>query len=533
MRPAAITRDTVTGTVRPDQRIPASLFGALVLVWVGTAGAQGQGGTIDRPVFMPGIRASTTFTDNALFGTGGNKDAGFIHEVSPYLTASSNSPRAHYELNYQLRNLWLAGVDSPDTHRLRHAFNGRGSFALLDDRLWLDLTGYMGMVNNSLTGPLAVDPGASFVNTSALRRFTISPWYRDRIGNTAEYQLRYLAAHTGGDTGFAIAKLDQRATASINSLRTNASPWSWTLDSGYQHRDFGGGISRDRVNASGNLGYRINPTLRIYGILGYERIEALRNEKGKDSGFGPGAGFEWAPNARVSVSGSVSDQYYGTASQARVTYTTQRSTFGLSYSRGVYTSSDASLLAFDPTQLNSGEFNSATLNPVLTGLIGRGIVFPPGISLTQSLITDAAMLDRRISLFYGLTGNRNALSIQAFNSDRTSTTELESAIGIGDATGSSRNVFSGEIKERGLIVTYQYRLDARTSIDVAYDLRRLSSPTAGFSTRYSTVRLGVGAWLTADTQLFAGIRRTEQESAQGASRYNENAAYGGIDVRFR
>lgn len=508
------------------------MVGALTAALASASLAQ-DGGTGERPSFLPGVRVSTTYSSNPLLQTGDRPDAGFIHEVSPYLQASSNSPRANYSLNYQLRNLWLAGADAPDTHKLRHALNARGSFALLgSDRFWVDLTGYMGTVNNSLTGPLAPDPGSSFVNVSSARHFSISPWFRDRIGSSAEYQLRYLAAHTGGNTGFALAKLDQRVSGAINSL-ASASPWNWGFNSMFQRRDFSNNVTRDRVDATATLGYRLNPALRVYGLIVYEHIEALRNDKGKDSGVGPGVGFEWRPSQRLTVSGSVSDPYYGMAGEGRIAYTAQNSTFGLHYSRGVYTSSDASLLAFDPNQLTSGQLGAVGINPALASLLGRGIVFPPGVNLTQSLITDAAMLDRRLTLFYGLTGNRNSLTLQAFMANRTSTTELSSALGIGELNGSNVTNFTGELHERGFLLTYQHRLDSRNSIDLTYNHRRLSSPTAGFSNRYATLRASVGTQLNADTLLFAGIRRTESEVSLSAARYNENAVYGGIDLRFR
>ncbi|MGE3864474.1 MAG: TIGR03016 family PEP-CTERM system-associated outer membrane protein [Burkholderiaceae bacterium] len=535
MRAAAITRDTGTATGRLKRYASAGCLGTLAAVLAGTIHAQGTSnvGAADRPVFLPGIRASTTYSDNPLLRSRSERDPGFVHEVSPYLTASSSSPRANYRLDYQLRSLWIAGTDNPDTHKLRHSLNARGTFALVDDRLWLDMVGYMGTVNSSLTGPLSPDPASSFVNAASARHFSISPWYRDRIGNFAEYQLRYLAAHTGGNTDFLVAKLDQRATAAVSSLRTNPSPWSWSVDSGFQRRDFGNDVKRDRVNATGTLGYRLNPMLRVYGLLAYERIEALKNKEGKESGSGPGIGFEWTPSNRLSVSGSFVDRYYGTSSEARIAYSSPRSTFGLQYSRGVFTSSDASLLSFDPNQLTSGQLGALGVNPVLASLISRGIVFPPGTSFEQSLITDAAMLDRRLTLFYGLTGGRNSLALNAFMSNRTSTTEFESTVGSGGTGSASRSAFSGEIRERGVIVTYQHRLDARTSVDLTYDQRHVSSPTAGFSSRYSTVRAGVGTQVTSDATLFAGIRRTAQRSDQSASRYHENAVYGGVDVRFR
>ncbi len=505
--------------------------GLLAGAWPAPASAQGSGigFPIERPSLTPGVRAAATYSDNILL-SGGGRSSDLVLEASPYINARSMSPRARYNIDYQLRNFWR--VRDGDTNFFRHGLNANGSFALVDDRLWLDLSGFMGTINASAAGPISADPASSFTNTANVRNFTISPWYRDRFRNVASYDLRYSLSHAGGSSGFALAKLTHRGSASVAGLPRDYSPWNWSVYGNFERREFDGGIERNRRSSGVQLSYRVTPALRVSGTLDYEQIDEVRNSDGDNYGYGPGAGFDWSPNTRTSVSASVSRRYYGTIGNARAAYTTPGTTLGIQYSRGIITSADGSLTRLDPLALLGGP--GGLPNSVLAALIANGLLVP-GAMLTQGLYTDAAVFDRRITAFWGLRGARNSLTFSAYWSTRESTTELVAITAITGIRGSSvaGGVFSGELRERGAAVAYQHRLDARSSVDVTLDRRLNESSSGGFETRLTTLRTGYSTQLTSDTAAFAGYRHTRQSSGGTGSEYSENAIYGGIDMRFR
>ncbi len=460
-------------------------------------------------------------------------DSDIVLEVSPYVIAQSNAPRASYRLFYQIRN--FVRLRESETNFFRHALNARGSFALVDDRLGVDLTGFMGTIGATPTGAVSSDPASSFTNTSNVRHFSVSPWYQDTLGRIATYQLRYTLAHTGGNSNFATAKLNHRASAHVNGIQ-GASRWNWRWYGEMQRREFENGVTRDRQNSGAALYYTVYPSLRVFGTIDYEYIEGVFDEDGDDEGYAPGAGFDWTPFRRTTVNGSISKRYYGTVGNLAVSHSTQRATMGLRYARSVLTSADASLLLFDPTSLTSGGFGPslAQTNPVISSLLSAGIVLPPGTVLTQGMFTDAAVLDRRLTAFWGLRGPRNALTFTGFFSNRESTTELQSTTQFTGIRGSATfgGIFVGEFRERGLVAAYSHRLDGRSAADFSIDRRRIESPTAFFETTYTTFRLGYRTWITSDVAGFAGVRRTVQSGEGRSTSYNENAVYAGVDMRF-
>jgi len=489
----------------------------------------GFGYPIEKPGLQPGVRASATWSNNIGHRSSGG-DSDVVLEASPYVTAESTAPRASYRLFYQLRN--FVRLSDGETNFFRHALNGQGSFALVDDRFGVDLTGFMGTINASPMGAISADPASSFANTANVRYFSVSPWYRDVLGRLATYQLRYRLAHSGGNSGFTTAKLDQTASAEVDGIPAAGSRWNWRWAGNMQRREFSDNLTRDRQHSSFSVFYSIYPSLRVYGMVDYEYIEGLRNKDGDNDGYGPGAGFDWTPFQRTTVSGSVSKRFYGTVGNLGLSHTMHRATMGLRYSRSVLTSADASLLLFNPAALTSGGFGQP--NPVLSNLLSAGILLPPGTVLTQGLFTDAAVLDRRLTAFWGLRGARNALTFTGYFSNRESTTELQSQTQFTGIRGSATfgGIFTGEVRERGIVASYSHTLDGRSTADFTIDRRRIESATAFFETQYTTFRVGYRTWITSDLAAFAGARRTLQTAEGRGTNYNENAIYGGVDLRF-
>lgn len=502
----------------------AAVAGAITCTWVAGASAQATGtgtGTLERPLLTPGLRAAATYTDNVLLAPDGLEDDDLVFEVSPYIEAEGSSRRAQYRLSYQMRNFWRA--DGGESALFRHALNAAGTFSLIEDRVGVDATAYMGAISNAVDGAIAFDPGASFANTSKIRQFSVSPWTRSRIADFASYQLRYTLAHTGGESSFALADTDQRVSASVDGLGDRSTPWNWRWYGEAQRRDYDTGIALDRRASGVALYYRLSPALRAFGTVDYEQIDEVRNEEGDDSGYGPGLGFDWAPNSRTSASASVSRRYYGTIGNARAAYSTERSTFGVQYFRRVETSADSALLFFNPQALTSA--TPGVVNPVLDNL-GGGIIRSTSGALTQGLVTDTALLERRLTAFYGLYNPRNSVTFSVFASTRESPSGNAASGGIG-------GVFVGELRERGAAILYRRRLDPRASIDVGVEHRRNDSSTANFDTRATILRLGYLTQLTSSTAVFTGVRHTRQRASDGGLEYDENAVFAGFDMRFR
>lgn len=537
MKPTATTRDTVTG--RPDNCGAFRPIGALFL-WLLCASAFAQPASPvapvpvarERPTFTPGILTTLSYSDNVLHLPENQKTSDVVLEVSPYILAESFSRRANYTLFYQLRNLWR--LDDGDSAVFRHSLDGRGTFAVGGgERLWVDLQGFMGYVNNLSDGRLSGDPIGSFSNSDPVRRASISPYFVDRVGNTADVELRYFVATTSDSAQYAVATLDQRVSGHAIGIDDGVSTWNWRVFGESQRRDYDDNINRDRSLYGATLYYRLSPRLRVFGSIEYEQIDEVRNSDGERSGFGPALGFDWRPNPRTAVDGSIARRYYGNVARLNASYTPGASSFGLQLSRSVITSVDDSLLLLRPQALTGtpGGIGDQTIE----SLIASGLVPQGSIALTQGLVTDAPIFDERLMLFYGLRGARNSFALAGFVSNRSSVDELTMAVvGPDLAVDSPIGIlFAGELRERGVIATFQHRLGPISHIELRLDRRYASSPIVDLDTTLTELRIAYGRQIGRNTFAFGGVRQRRQSSDDPGNEYRERMVFVGLDVRFR
>lgn len=467
--------------------------------------------------FHPGVRTFVSLTDNIFLEPDTTKNGGTFVEVSPYLSARGYSPRGAYSLDYQLRNFWLP--TEGESSLARHELNGAGRFALVGDRIWLDALAYSGSVSTSATGPVAIDPGAAFVNRGSYRRLELSPYLLTRSDRTT-YELRYRVATTGGSASEALARLDQRVSASAGTLADPGGLWNWGVAGETQRREFSQDITLDRQIATGTLGYRVVPNVRVLGTLTWERIEGLFNSRGEDSGFGPGAGIEWTPSARLRATASYGHRYYGPVGAARITYTAGRSTLGFEFDRAINTDSRLSLGTLDAASLTGA---SLTLpNSIVNALAAQGLTPSVQNAIAQGFMTDAAVLGKRTALFYGLQGIHHAITLTAFMLDESSTGQAAAIPGA----------FVGDQVIYGFAARYLRRFGARTTVTLGGDARQTRSDSGGYRTDLYSALLEFQSSLTRTSAVVGGLRFTAQRGDGATVIYDQALAYGGLDFRF-
>ncbi|HRO60548.1 MAG TPA: TIGR03016 family PEP-CTERM system-associated outer membrane protein [Burkholderiaceae bacterium] len=476
------------------------------------------------------MRGSATLSDNIRHRPRGDERSAFLLEASPYVVARSTAPRANYDLAYQMRNFMRIGDDS-DLTLLRHNLSGRGTFAIGGDNLWLDVAAFMGSVNASPSGSLSIDPSSTFGNRSNYRRYSVAPWYQDRLGSLATYRMRYELSRSEGSGSSSVADWAHHASASVDGI-DRGGKWNWGWHGFYQSRDYGD-FSLDRRFSAGTLHYRYSHRLRLSASIEYEQIDNVFNDEGDDHGWGPALGFQWNPNSRLSMSGHVADRYYGTVGSGQISWSTSRSTLGVTASKSVMTSSQSSLLTLDPLSLARGP--GGTSNPLISDLVSNDLLPPGGIPIGRAWITDNAVFDRRVTAFWALRGASRTLTLAAWASTRESAATISTPATSGGIRGSGTGEsisFEGELRERGIGLSFSQSLDSRTRVEASIDRREVESPSAGFENRLNTLRLGIVGRLTSDVSAFAGIRLSRQDSSGRGTDYDENAIFAGVDKRF-
>jgi uncharacterized protein (PEP-CTERM system associated) len=484
-----------------------------------------SGGTprsVRAPIFEFGVRSTLGYSDNLELRPPGQEVSETVLAISPYIEARSDAPLAQYSVYYQMSNFARFNDNGTDWDT-RHGLNANGSFALYEDNLWLDASAFSGQVATSIEGAMSINQSTSFANVSDYTWYSISPWYQDRLGSWATYNLRYSYAKSGNDDALLLANSDQTASASFTGVDVGRA-WNWTWFGTFERDDFGNDVTRDRRNSEARIYYRFNDRFRVFGGAHYEQIDFVFNEDGEDRGWGGAAGFDWNPNSRLSLSGYASNRYYGTVGNASASWNMPRSALGVAYSRALNTSSTPSSLSLDPFALTS---NPAGTPSSVTGILGdTGVVPPGGIPLNAAYVTDAAVVEDSVTAFWGLRGPSRSLTLSAWLRDSETANQL---LGSGGAT----TRFTGKVRERGSQLLFSQSLAANSRGEIALDYRVNDSPTLDFENRLTTLRALLYNDIGPRTTVFAGIRIARQRATGGGTEYDENAIFGGLDYRIR
>ena len=270
-----------------------------------------------------------TLTDNLNLEPDDRADSALI--LSPFVgfNARGAGDRVDFAFNYRLTMDTILSKDS-DVN-IRNDFIGFGSAELIDDMLFVDVTG-------SASQPL-IDAGGRTSTSSSVGRSSrtqvvagsISPYLLNNFGNVAETELRYRYSYTfvGRDqigdstTNFGSARL---STGRIfTAVKLDAIAESEITDSENRTGDI------DRTTFRLNGQYPIMRQFSLLGSVGYEKIETNSLNDDPD---GPlwYAGFYTRPGPKTELRLTYGERYGEPDINGSLTYRiTPRLTFQSSY----------------------------------------------------------------------------------------------------------------------------------------------------------------------------------------------------------
>ncbi len=483
--------------------------------------------------FEPGIRGSLLYSDNVKLAAPGAEQNGFIAEVSPYFRGTINSPRLTGEVNFSLRS--FVRTES-DNSWLKSNLNAHGTMALAGNWLWLNANASVADVSALPFGTMSFDPGRYGQNTTQLRTLELSPYVLGHFGTFADYRAQYSVATSSiPDTSNVTARLEHKLSATVKS-GSRFNRWGWVWNGETQRREYSSDLVLNRDSSSFKAFYIVNPELRVGAGIYYDGIDGLKNADGDSKGFGPGLNVDWNPNRRTTLRAEAVHQYYGNTAKLSFAHRRDLFTFGLNYTRNVMTSSDGSAFLFDANQLYSAGGFSAETNPIYQALVVDSLLSGYGIPQGAGLLSDGVVQNRSLTASAAYQSLRNRLVVNLYHSVRNSLVDTSfSALsgGIGGATSAIELTMLGELQRSGASATLEHKMAAGTTISVTARQARVESPTLGTTSRLTSLEAGARTKLTTRTTAGVGIRHSEQRgSGIDAVRYDENAVFGGIDVKF-
>lgn len=492
--------------------------------------APGEGAGARSWTITPRIAVDEIWSDNARFSST-DKRSQLTTQLSPGLQVKANGRHLTGFADYSLLRMIRTGsaVGDETQHNLRSA----AKLEAVENRLFVDYSGSITQRAISAFGLQTPDASSFNANRTQVKTFQLAPYFVGRLGDWANYRLRYslLTSRSnapfgsGSNSAFGTSDQDSREYSGSLSSPQQGSLFNWALDASRQTSDFKSGREVDADQLRGTLGYRVMPELNVVLLPGWESNNYKTTDK--ESRLTWGVGADWA-SERTKASARLEDRTFGRTYALNLEHRTQRTAWKFSDSKNANVT---------PTQLGRAQlgalydllffqFESIEPDPVRRALLVESFLLANGLDgrtvVDVGFSSSGAMLQRRQDVSFSLIGLRDTITLLG---TRTNSSSL-----FNTTTGNGDLANSAFVRQQSYSLNYARRLSPDTSVNLLVSRLRSQGSQISQSTTLKTYNLSFTTQLGQKTSATIGLRRTEFDSP--TSPYTENSIRGGVAVRF-
>lgn len=470
---------------------------------------------------QPTLLGRLTYTDNVDATTDGASD--WVTEITPGISIRRESGRLNGFLSANLRTLSYSRDSNRNTTFL--ALAGRGEFEAIKEFLFIDMDARVSRDNGSALTGRGTNDLLDVNEDNETRNFSLGPRFEFRPFGTSEGLLSYRHSWFNGS-----GDIESRQVGDIDAQLTDQQAvgrLGWGVeyqreDTSYSESSFAD-VTREKYE--GSILFRPIQRVRLSAGLGRESNDF---GLGSESYTTKSAGVEWAVSPRTNLVASVEDRFFGTGYNFDFTHRRARSSWNLSASRDVSSSTDNNPGAED--ELLYREFFDALGSigdPIERANEARRLLEEQGGNSAFLFVSNSYYVDESIRGSFALVGRRSVFRFDLQRSER-------SRLGAAPVT-STQDDFA----------TFDTVIDNSVSASIAHRLTRQSS--GNLSLRYSESEgSGTDLSTTDRTQLTIGVTSRLGPSASGGIAYRyqradgtgegadftENAVTANLGIRF-
>ena len=420
------------------------------------------------------------YTDNVRLANSG-KESAFITQVTPSISIDGKGARARVKLTGSLRYDTGGRSSGSITPRL----NGKANAEVLRNTLFLDANASITQNAIDPYGDIGVDNVNKTGNVTTTYQYSVSPYYRNRIRDVGNLDVRYKYTNTSHSEGTASGSGSHSVHAALNS-GPEFSRLNWGVSTDYRTNSNSGSSGSDFISTDALFGYRFDREWKVDGTVGRE-WNSYASTRSSLGGARWTVNTTWTPNPRASLRIGYGGRYFGSTPTLDFSYKSRRSTIKAGYSRIV-------------TDANS-QLEALAIDPV------TGQIYPVAV------LTNDVYVDERFTGSYSLAGRRTTLTVSATQSrqiyqNSPQTSEL-SKLGV-----SLKRSLSGRVSANANLNWYQQDKAA----------------SAGAQTWRGT--LGLTVKLGRKTSMNVGYTYSKRADDVPANSYVENRANIGLSMQL-
>ena len=493
---------------------------AAAVVVTGNANAQDSPGPARSFTVEPSVALKQTFTDNRDLTT--IKASESITELSAGVRLASNRGALRGTLDYTLTGSVYA--KKGDANELRHLLGAAATAELVEGMAFVDMRASYARQAISAFGTQSTDNSLVNGNRTDVGTLWLSPHLRGNVGGVARYLAR-ASVETTRAKGSDAADVDNASLAlRLDSPGTQRN-LAWFAEATHQVSDFKRGRRTfdDRLRAGASA--VVGTDWRLGLTAGRERSD-LRELNGASSNT-YGALAEWSPSPRTVLSAEAEHRFFGNSHAIRFTHRTATTSWALSDSRDLASSSAQGTGAFGSAyDLFFRQFASTEPDPAKRDTLVRDYLrvnnINPNTVVVGGFLASAVTLKRAQTASAAFSGARNTVTVQLSASRDQRADQLATVI---DDLSTAR-----EVRQRGTSVDWAYRLTPQSSVTLGLGYQRSTSDTSALQSTLKSLAVLWTAPLGARSTVSAGLRRAEFDSPTNL--YDENAIFAALRMSF-
>ncbi len=464
--------------------------------------------------FQPTLSVTGNFTDNVDLSPD-NEDNSLITQVTPGFSLSKSGSHLRANIKYGLQ--WAEAWSGDGSDFSEHQLNATANAELIDDHLFVDASSTVSqqlISNRSSSTGNPINNNDDFATTTT---FSISPYWRQRIGDDL-----VLNARLTYDDVFFGDGVDQDSggftfsTSVDYSADSTPGDFHWTVDLNNSRisADSADNINSDRISLS--AGYRLTSKLDTTLTYGYvdNHIDNPTDGDADASDFW-GARIDWNPTSRTQIranyNSSLTDEGHGLIFNHRRRHTN----WSVIYNENV-SNTRRELLTLSPVGSlicpTTSSFSIADCRFVTSGT--TPLPGPDEQIITAQTPIPSLVNDRFIQKSW--TGNltyskgKSSYNLSLYSREREfQTGPLESE------------------KDTGFSLGWNLRMNSRTSASIRYSLSELEPDNEPKDTTNS-LTLSLSRRVDPDTTVSVTVNTNERDSDESTREYTEN----NINVSF-
>jgi len=459
------------------------------------------------------VSVAETMTDNVALSKDAKSDQ--ITEISPGIRINIDGTRLKTYFDYSLHQYIYAQGTSGS--RLENELTTYGTFEAVDNWAFVDFSGSISQQTISAYGTQSNTTTAINANKTEVSSYTIAPYLRGRLGDSATYETRITQSVSSSDSSSASNSADTNSVVKV----ANASAFrqlGWTAEASRQTVDYSTGRTTEADDFSLGLTYELTPQVNLSADAGREASNYTSLDK---QNFNTrSVGFTWKPSERTTLSAMTGQRSYGNKHNLSFVHRSAHTVWRISDSKDVSVNSNqngTSSSAYEQANTLFSAVSDSTLRAQLVEAYLQS-----NSSSLNGYLTSAISLQRRQDLSLALQGIRDTIT---FALTRTETTRLDTVSSAVDDLSNGATVI-----QNGYSVNFSHRLTPDYSLGVQLSRQNTSGSTTTEETILKSLNINLTSNIGKKAAATLGLRRVLSDSASNP--YTENAVTGNLNVQF-